>query len=656
MSGAPTSAVTPVRAKSRGPWFVGGLPGPVFAKDVWILGKRPSTTWIRLVYSLILLTVVGLVFGASIDSTRNAYGYAGTALALQRSQEVAPAVTVAIMWSQFVMLAIIGAAMGAPAISDEVRAGSLATLLTTPLKATQIVLGKVMSRMVELSILALVSLPLLLAIRTYGGVPATNTLLMVGICLAMGLLAVQVGIFFSIRFKRPAGPLVLSVLVIAVLTMLLPGILAILAQVPNFAANQRSLMFAAALMSPQWAMVMNTATLMNDGGVPGMGDVVTQSLAAIGVTLMWWLLFFVLSCLMLRRSMRAEERVKSRGPKLAVAAVSAGSAAATTAATTGDNAPTKPMRKRRTGTVQAGMSREVSDRPILWRELQQPMLGRRWMAWTGGILIGLAALFIYYVSGLEGVQIALAIVGTVVWLLFAAVATTGCISQEREGRTLDVLLTTPLSGWEIVWGKFMGGMRRLWIGPAIIMLHVLLSGCLANYLAGPLSTLDPFTGIHRWQGGWTPDVVHPLALIMIPLVLLGPIALLAASGVWLSTVLKRSTAAAICNLALALGVWLVVPIFLLILFAGMLNSGEKIVTLWLMPNPVLLIGSVIDGCMRDESIWVRQFSFVGPDDIDVSLPAYVIGLCVICGLYLGATLFCLRLAAGRIAQGTGRAK
>jgi ABC-type transport system involved in multi-copper enzyme maturation permease subunit len=655
---SPAVQTSPARPP-RGPWLVGGLPGPVFAKDVWILGKRPSTAWIRLVYSLLLLAIVALVFSVSSDFAHSIGS--GIAARLQRSQEVAPAVTLAIIWSQFVMLLIIGAGLGAPAISDEVRAGSLATLLTTPLRPVQIIAGKLLSRLVELAILTLIPLPLMLALRSFGGVPAETVLIMTGLCLVLATLAVQVGIFYSVCFKRPAAPLVLTVITLAVLTAGLPGVLAALGEVPHLASFKSILQQSATVMSPPFLLMMNSAVLMNDSAMPLFTSVAAASLAAMGVTLLWWLVFFGLSCVMLRRVMRAEDRAKPSVAVAAPAVATAVVAAAAPTATTTSPSPTQhaaSTRKRRTSPAQAGVSRVVSDNPVVWRELQQPILGRTWLMWLMGVVVGLAVLFLYYISGLdEVVQIGIAVTGIVIWLLFAAVATTGSIAQEREGRTFDVLLTTPLSARDIVWGKFVGGLRRLWIGPAFILLHVLVAGCLSGLVAAVLEPLDHVTGINRMRGTWQPDFIHPLALVVLPFVLAGPIVFLAASGVWLSSIIKRNTAAAIFNLAIALGLWLIIPIFLAVLFSGFMSGdGEELVTLYLIPNPVLLAASTLDGCDVSFDWFGSSFELIGPDSLKVGFVGFAFIALAVCGTYCLLALFCLRSAARQISKGTGRSR
>ena len=105
--------------RRRIPWWM-RFPGPVFHKEVWTLGKRPSTAWLRLVHVAVLLFIVGIVF-FSMYSSSNAS--AGASAQLQQYQALAPAVTMAIVWVEFVMLILIAIALGGPAVCDEKRMG-----------------------------------------------------------------------------------------------------------------------------------------------------------------------------------------------------------------------------------------------------------------------------------------------------------------------------------------------------------------------------------------------------------------------------------------------------------------------------------------------------------------------------------------------------
>jgi ABC-type Na+ efflux pump permease subunit len=121
------------------------------------------------------------------------------------------------------------------------------------------------------------------------------------------------------------------------------------------------------------------------------------------------------------------------------------------------------------------------------------------------------------------------LVGTLMWLT-VAIRSAGTISGERARHTLEDLLTTPMSLGEILWGKWAGALvsvRRfcLWLGLVL------------------------FIGL--CTGG-----LYPLAVILVPLVWLAVAGMLAAVGLWFSTVCRttqRATALTLLVTFLLLG-------------------------------------------------------------------------------------------------------
>src|SRR5690625_7763045 len=55
------------------------------------------------------------------------------------------------------------------------------------------------------------------------------------------------------------------------------------------------------------------------------------------------------------------------------------------------------------------------------------------------------------------------------------------ISEERSQQPLDLLLTRPVSSWEIVLGKYLSGILLILIGLLIIMMYVVTYYYLVNY-------------------------------------------------------------------------------------------------------------------------------------------------------------------------------
>jgi ABC-type transport system involved in multi-copper enzyme maturation permease subunit len=67
-------------------------------------------------------------------------------------------------------------------------------------------------------------------------------------------------------------------------------------------------------------------------------------------------------------------------------------------------------------------------------------------------------------------------------ILTAPVFTAGAITGERERQTLDLLLTTTISSWQILWGKLISGYRVSAVLTAFLMFPMLL-GCINPELA-----------------------------------------------------------------------------------------------------------------------------------------------------------------------------
>src|SRR5690606_34480354 len=122
-------------------------------------------------------------------------------------------------------------------------------------------------------------------------------------------------------------------------------------------------------------------------------------------------------------------------------------------------------------------SREVSDRPVLWREVRQATFGSRRNFLVVAVLVAAGMAYLYYEWGIhdEGLNMVLAIVGAIAIMVQSIFMTTGSIAHEREARTWEVLLTTPLSGRAIIFGKAAGALRAQWFIPAVVLGHFVLA-------------------------------------------------------------------------------------------------------------------------------------------------------------------------------------
>lgn len=561
------------------------IPGPVFGKEVWMAGRRASTYWIRGGFVLGMTVLVGLVFMAyRFDD------YGTTSQRLQRLQQMAPNLTVTIIWFQYVAIVLSAVILASPMICDEKRKGTLGTLLCTPLKAWQILLGKLSAMGVQLLVLAIAATPLLLALRLFGGVTAETVAAAAWITISSAALASTLTMLSSVMFKRSpvaaASGLVLF-LGSQFMVTLLVGIIATIKQ-----AMTPALIFPMFVLTPPLMLGVLSADLVG-GGLP----IPFKTEAWLISGAYNWLLtsvVFLLATFALRRVMRKEgesgaspapkkKRGKGTTPRPNVAANPPSLPAVPGTAPEAASALEAP------GPEFSHASRVVGDSPVLWREVRQRSFGRPVYAWLlfGGL--GLVALWIYFQVtaewrngwpvgldldelGDEGLNFPVLALGSVVTMLLACFTSSQSISSEKESRTWDVLLATPLSAWDIVWGKFVGALRRQWIVPSLILAHLVV-----------VSVFGP---------------VKLLAIPQIACVLFAGLVAITSVGVFASVLIGRSTRAAGANFGFWLAVWGASPLIITLLneAAGGMDSGD-VISVLMLPNPVAIVVCVTSGSL-----------------------------------------------------------
>jgi len=605
VSGSSSAGQTTTVAAAPGWWrrFAAGVPGPIFQKEVWVSGRRSGVYWVRGLYAAGLLALVLLVF---LASTPNRMGGASE---LQAVQRVAPAVSMAVAWFQFIVLPFAAILFAAPAICEERRAGTLAALLTTPLKAWQIVLGKVLASFVQLLILCLVSAPLLLAIRVFGGVTVEFIGAAASLSLATALLGATLGTFVSIGAKRSPAAIASGMGLLVGIMFLLPGILLLLS-------------LRGVRINPEWfwttspplAMGVLSASLMGGYDPLAARSAWTSATAfALGGSA----LAFCLASFRLRAAM-ARDGGASPFPNGRRADAGGN-------AEPGRAADAMPKRRRRGG-PRPHSSREVGDRPVLWREVRQRAVPSR--IHLGLLICSAAALLgtIYHYAGFDepGVHYTLLVVGVIMTLVGAAASTTSGITGEREARTLDPLIGTPLSAWAIVGGKFAGALRRQWPVPAAILAHLTISAVL---------------------GG-----ISPLAIVHQALLTVVPAAFLSSTGVMLSVVCRRTTVATSLNFGIAFLIWTLAPIIAAMVSGLLPDPAED----WLVGvlgivNPAAMTVVATGGNCSDDLMY-KLFS-IG----DVGAVPFTLLVVAQAAMFAVLTYGVLRLAAARLAAQTGRA-
>jgi len=224
----------------------------------------------------------------------------------------------------------------------------------------------------------------------------------------------------------------------------------------------------------------------------------------------------------------------------------------------------KRLKRRRGASVQARIRRVVGP-CIFWKERRVPLWGRLNVVKIIGMLLAVGLLLLTYILcaredalGDEGTQIGYVVVFVSLGILFTMVLPATCITSEKESRAWPILLTTTVSNWDILWGKFLGAVRR----------------CLAVWLL-----LGAHVIVFVLVG-----VLHPIAIVQLGILVAWIVIFLCGSGLYFSTRFKRTTSAVIANVTLAAALWAIIPLLLALIFAVARADGG-VLQVYLDMNP-----------------------------------------------------------------------
>jgi len=514
--------------------------GPIFQREVRSLGRRRAPYLLRGAYALALLGISTLVFLLVWRPGEMAGSWAAarqSALA-----EVAPALVTTIAVVQMAALALFAPALTAGAIVGEKRARTLGALLTTPLTAAEIVTGKLAAGTVQLVVLALVPLPLLLALRVFGGVEAEAIAASLALSLSLGLLGAAVALLLSIWHTRTA-----SVVFYALCTT---GVLAALplfwAMLSRWELISGPMIARLVTLTPTAQAAVLSPELFGHASV---ADVRHRWLAATGYNLAAAALVVLAAVWRLRAALRKEMGGRGGGPARARAGGGADAGGPAAAAAT-----------------PAAAGRTVGNRPVLWRELRQSAVSSPARLLAAGALGVGVLVVVYAMAGLghPGLTVTAMLIVLLGVCAMAALSAPAGVSAERDAGSLEVLLTTPVGPAQFVLSKMAGAVRRMWLLPAVGGFHLALS----------------------MAGGW----LHPIALAHALALMLGAVTMLAGTGVLAGLALRRGATASVLNLSLALTLWLILPIAASMLTALTLSrSDEDVMGLLWAANPFALL-------------------------------------------------------------------
>jgi ABC-type transport system involved in multi-copper enzyme maturation permease subunit len=500
-----------------------------------------------------------------------------------------------IAWFQFIVLQIVTVIMLSTSISEEVYAKTLGVLMTTPIHSFQIVVGKLFSKILQLLLLLAASLPILAVLRVLGGVPWDFVVASLCITLTTALLVASVTMFFSILFRWAFVSILMSMGALLAFYGLLPLIFSLFVNAMRVYDAKILMPMATVLIhyNPVIMLVALTEEMFRPGAVTRGGPGNPFRFFA------WWVNCLVslgLASLILTACVAMVRKVGLRmvagatgaGPSSASAiAASAGPALAPVLEAVGapaTSSPTAPAFAAAAVMLPPARRvkvREIKGSPIIWRELRSTWLRRGVLYW---VFLGVGVWLLLLIYGLivwaehhafryEGLHVGFIVVYTIIAALATCVLAATNITSEKESRSWELLLCTPLGDWHILLAKFVGALRRcmpIWLLPIAHILLFSLAGC-----------------------------CHLALLPMYLLIAGGVVVLLVGAGLYFGSRFRRTTTAVILNIGLGLGLWAALPLCTALLVEAMPSdklehSTRDVAGFVLDANPVFQAGIVCE--------------------------------------------------------------
>jgi ABC-type transport system involved in multi-copper enzyme maturation permease subunit len=533
------------------------LTGPILDKELRVSSRRRRNYLLRVIYLLVLTVFVALVWITSTESYRS-----GSAYRVSRMSEAGRAIIMAVTWVQFLSAQLLAVVMLSTAISEEIHHRTLAALMSTPITSLQVVLGKLLSKLVQILLLLAISLPVLAVVRVFGGVPWDYVIAGVCVTLTASLFAGSISLLFSVYTQRSYSVIIRTLVVGLVVYALVPWALTMVF-LPGSSGPPGWWLWVIVHGNPFAMMSVLASQLLMPRGMGGMG-----------FSLSWvvhCLIMLGFSTVVLTFAVKVVRRTALRQA-------------------TGQ-AGEFGRRKRRKKTSPLGQAnrtgragepvRRVSDSPVLWRELHSA--SGHWSRRRTKVFMGIGAglLALTYLLCLWGdlldereVHVVYGVVLAVFGLVSTATACATGIPVEKESRSWPILLSTALSDGEIAFGKVMGAVRRCLPGWTLLFVHV---------------------GLFTLLG-----VIRPVAIAQLALLVSGVLVLLAGLGAYVGSRLRRANAAVVTCFGVGLAVWLILPIFLGLTGAAF-HAGDDAFETAMMPNPVVQTIVILEGGARRDS-------------------------------------------------------
>ena len=395
------------------------LENPVLQRELLVNLRMPRAFVLLLVYQVALAAVV--YFAWPKDNIR--LDLTGTTGSSSQLVDL-------FFLGQYILASLMAPSFAAGAISGEKERMTYEMLLASPIKPQAIVLGKLVAALTHLAILIFASLPIVMLCLPLGGVSLYEVLAaylaLIASVITFGMISVACGSFFS----RTSSALVVSYLLILPLALI--GVL-----------------FWSSLSSFGETRLKLAITV-----IPGIATAITIPL------------FYVVSARMLY-----PPDVGSEGKEVVDLETEASNAVGLVIQR--DQFPDRLFAPPLRETLMPDNANPIYDKEMRSEIFGQGTLMLRLAIQISMLLaIPMMAVFLFVVPARAGWYICYVVLFNI---LIGPVFSAGSVTSERERQTLDLLLTTTIGWWEILWGKLLSGLRVSSVLSGFLLFPVVLA-------------------------------------------------------------------------------------------------------------------------------------------------------------------------------------
>lgn len=446
--------------------------GPIFHRELAVAPRRSRFYIYRAVYAAALTVLIATAWlilkGTQVVRNVNDMARFGTLL----FQILAPL--------QLSLILFYTAMMTASSVALEKDRQTLILLLMTRLNNSELVLGKLFANLLHAIVMVVAGLPIFFLVMMFGGVSLDQVIRVFTVTLASAILAGSLGTLIGFWREKTFQSLALTVLVICFWIGFWE---AVASGVLGTHWSGLSTAKLASYFSPVRAIIVaSQPNLVATSLAATTGTSISQTLAlgrtgpfvacALGLSAL--LCFIGITCV---RRWNPSRQLRQR------AAGDTDAGRETTAAVAREGHVDSKLRKQ----SQDLPTRRVWDNPVLWREVCTWAYGRKiiLIRFAYLLLVGLISYAVWnsaaepaFGQATEGIAAAIPQAAKPLIPLFLislvlvnALAVTA-ITNERDGRSLDLLLATDLSPKEFVFGK-LGGV--FWVTGLMIVCPIALA-------------------------------------------------------------------------------------------------------------------------------------------------------------------------------------